>query len=105
MLARMRGRILLQDLNSHSYLGKDGAWTKTCQQARVFEHTYIALLEGLDQEDKHTQVVWCFRDPSSNLYMAVRPGDNGKLYPCEACPLAKADNPRQPTATRAAAHV
>ncbi len=88
MVYNMRGRIILQDLDTHSYLNQDGAWSSSCQQARIFDHTYMALLEGLDHEDKHTQVVWCFRDPGANLYMAVRPADKAKIYPCEACPLA-----------------
>lgn len=84
----MRGRIILQDVATQFYLAADSSWVKGCQQARVFEHTYLALLEGLDHHEKTTQVVWCFKNRDMNMYLAVRPGDSNCVQPCVFCPLA-----------------
>lgn len=83
----MKGRVILQDIVSHQYLAPDGGWAASCQQARTFEHTYLALLDGLEHRDKHTQVVWCFQNPSENMYMPVRPQDSGLVLPCQSCPF------------------
>ena len=83
----MRGRILLQRLDTRRYLGTAGEWADSCQKARIFEHTYQALLEGLEHPES-TQEVWCFRNPTRNLYTAVRPEDDPGVLPCEACSLA-----------------
>src|SRR6516162_9747571 len=83
----MRGRILLQDLETHRYFAGEGMWAAGCQQAKVFEHTWMALQEGLNHADRTTQVVWCFGDPSENMYMLVRPYDGAVVYPCGTCPL------------------
>lgn len=85
----MSGRVILQDLLNHRYLGSGGSWVTSCQNAIVFEHTYQAALEGLHHPE-HTQVVWCFRNPSQNLYMAVRPDEERAVSPCDTCPLADA---------------
>ena len=83
----MSGRIILQDMRTHCYLGDDGAWETSCQQARLFDRAYLAVLEGLKHPEQ-MQVVWCFQNPSQNLYMPVRPGDEHLVFPCEACALA-----------------
>ena len=87
MLVPMSGRVILQDLRTHSYLGDDGTWVSSCQHARLFDHTYVALLEGLKHAEQ-MQVVWCFQNPSQNLYMPVRPGDEHLVFPWKTCPLA-----------------
>lgn len=84
----MNGRIILQDLLNHTYLSLEETWVESCQQARVFEHTYQALLEGLQHTDRHSQVVWCFQNPSENMYVLVRPENKDRIFPCENCPLA-----------------
>ena len=83
----MKGRIILQDLSSHQYLGSDGFWTPSCQEAKQFERTYQALQQGLDYTDKRTQVVWCFQDPTQNLYMLVDPNQTASVFPCLTCGL------------------
>ncbi len=82
------GRIILQDLASHCYLTSDRSWVKSCQEAKEFDHVFQALVEAVRQPDKHPQVVWCFRNPSLNLYFAVSPGDKEHLFPCKTCPIA-----------------
>src|SRR3974377_2290274 len=93
----MRGRILLQDLLSHYYLAPKGTWTSNCQDARVFEHTYMALQEGLNLRDRPSQVVWCFRNPSSSMYLPVRSLDADKISPCASVFLSASNRkPRVP---------
>ena len=87
MLALVKGRIILQDLGTHQYLGKDGLWTASCQEAKLFEQAYQALQEGLDRTGKRTQVVWCFQDPTENLYMLVDPNQDDSVHPCISCGL------------------
>ena len=83
----MSRRIYLQDLESHYYLSEDNTWVKTCQQARVFPHTYLALLEGLQHKERRTQVLWCLGGPKLNVYVLVRPRDDDHTQACESCPL------------------
>ncbi len=83
----MSGRVIIQDTKTRCYLGQGCSWVQSCQEARVFEHTYTALLEGLEHRDKTLQVVWCFQHPEQNLYVAVRPGDEAHIQPCTACKL------------------
>src|SRR5215471_3863546 len=64
----MRGRILLQDLRTLRYFAGEGMWATGCQQAKGFEYTWMALQEGLNHANRTTQVVWCFGDPSANMY-------------------------------------
>src|SRR5262245_48604709 len=59
----MSRRVFLQDLDSHYFLSEDNTWVKTCQQARVFPHTYLGLLEGLQHTERRTQVLWCLTSP------------------------------------------
>ena len=86
----MNRRIIMQEPTTRLYLAPDGSWTNNCQQARTFEHTYLALLEGMNHCEKTLQVVWCFRDPSLNMYLSVRPGEEALTCPCIECPLAQA---------------
>ena len=83
-------RIIMQEVNTCLYLAPDGSWTANCQDAKTYERTYQALLEGIGYSDRVLQVVWCFRNPSINLYMNVRPGQEGLTHPCLQCPLAEA---------------
>ena len=85
----MSGRVILQDLSTHRYLTPDDCWAESCQQAKVFEHTYQALLRGLDFHARPIQVVWCFRNPAENMYIAVQPDDSDKIRACVFCPLAR----------------
>ena len=80
----------MQEVITRRYLAADGSWTESCQGAKTFEHTYLALLEGISHPEKTIQVVWCFRNPSLNMYLAVRPGDEALTCPCLECPLAEA---------------
>lgn len=80
----------MQEPVSRLYLGRDGSWTRDCQQARTFDHTYLALLEGMNYSDKALQIVWCFRDPALNMYLSVRPGQEAPTCACVECPLAQA---------------
>ncbi len=82
-----RGRVILQDLQTHSYLSSDNSWVGSCQRARVFEHTYLALLEGLGYPQKALQVVWCFQNPARNMYVAVKAEDTDRIHGCSQCPL------------------
>lgn len=84
-----KGRVILQDLETHSYLAGDSSWASSCQQAKVFEHTYVALLEGLNYHPKALQVVWCFRNPSMNMYLPVNPADGARVVACDFCPLTQ----------------
>ena len=86
----MDRRVIIQESSRRLYLGADNTWTSDCQQAKTFEHTYLALLEGLNHPSKSLQVVWCFRDPALNMYLSVRPGDETPPCQCVQCPLAKA---------------
>jgi hypothetical protein len=86
----MEGRVILQDLTTHSYLAKDNSWAESCQRARVFEHTYEAVLEGLEHREKVLQVVWCFQNPAKNMYLPVKAEDSDRIYECVSCPLAHA---------------
>ncbi|HTL55218.1 MAG TPA: hypothetical protein VL361_06035 [Candidatus Limnocylindrales bacterium] len=86
----MSRRIIMQEVNTCLYLAPNGSWTANCQAAKTYEHTYQALLEGMRYGDKVLQVVWCFRNPSMNLYMNVRPGLEGLTHACLECPLAQA---------------
>jgi hypothetical protein len=83
----MNGRIILQDLLNHLYLGIDNSWVKSCQQARVFKHTYLALLEALHHPDRASQVVWCFQKPDLNFYIAAKSEDTVRIHRCVSCPL------------------
>jgi hypothetical protein len=83
----MKGRVILQDLVSHNYLAAGDTWVASCQKARTFEHTYLALLEGLEHREK-TQVVWCFQNLRENMYVVVRSYTDDHIYPCVTCPLA-----------------
>jgi hypothetical protein len=74
----MSDRILLQDLESHEYLGANGEWVEGCDVAQVFEHTWMALQEGLNHKGRATQVVWCFGNPALSMYMLVRPMKKGR---------------------------
>jgi hypothetical protein len=89
----MSGRVIVQDTATRRYLGPESSWVESCQQARVFEHTYLALLEGLQHRDKILQVVWCFQNPVENLYIAVRPEHQGRIRPCEICKLGPGPRP------------
>lgn len=93
ILLDMSGRIILQDLSTHRYLAPDNSWAESCQQAKVFEHTYQALLTGLSFHAGPMQVVWCFRNPAANMYIAVHPSDGDRIRACVSCPLA--GRPRQ----------
>src|SRR5690349_1177009 len=84
----MRGRIILQALVTCHYLTPSGAWVAGCRKARRFEHTYLALLEGLDHRDRATQVVWCFSNPSLSLLMPVHASDDHRVFACATCPAA-----------------
>jgi hypothetical protein len=86
----MNRRVIIQESSSHVYLAADGSWTSDCQQARTFEHTYLALLEGMNHPGKSLQVVWCFRNPAMNMYLPVHPGDDATTCHCIECPLAQA---------------
>lgn len=86
----MSGRVIIQDTKTRCYLGQGSSWVESCQEARTFEHTYTALLEGLGHRDKTLQVVWCFQHPEQNFYVAVRPGDEAHIRPCATCKLAAA---------------
>ena len=86
----MSRRIILQEVNTCLYLATNGSWTANCQEAKKYDHTYQALLEGMTHSDKVLQVVWCFRNPSMNLYMNVRPGQELLTHPCLQCPLSEA---------------
>lgn len=86
----MSRRVIMQEVETRLYLAADGSWTHNCQQARTFEHTYLALLEGLRYSAKNLQVVWCFRNPSLNMYLPVRPEGEATLCHCVSCPLAQA---------------
>ena len=85
----MRGRVLLQDVRSGRYFGEKGEWTLNCQQSKLFEHTYQAMLEGLEHSGV-LQVVWCFRNPSRNFYVLVREDEHFDVLPCVRCPLSAA---------------
>jgi len=74
----MRGRVILQEIESGFYLDASSRWVAGCQEARVFEHTWMALPEGLSHKEKALQVVWCFRAPTQNLYYPVREGAPGR---------------------------
>jgi hypothetical protein len=89
ILAAMKGRIILQDLFNRSFLSTDGTWVSSCDQPRVFEHTYIALLEALKYPDKRTQILWCFENPTQNIYLLVRPDASSRILQCETCPVAE----------------
>ena len=91
----MGGRIILQDLGNRLYLGSDGAWANSCQAAKLFEHTYLALLEGLNHAGKHLQVVRCFQNPGANMYMPVHPVEELNLVCCEKCPFFDSSRPDQ----------
>ena len=83
----MNGRVILQDTTTGLYLAADGSWVKSCQQAKVFEHTWGAFLQGLEHADKRMQVVWCFKDPDLNMYAPVKA--EGDIRPCTSCPMAR----------------
>lgn len=92
MSPNMNGRIILQELSTHHYLAADDSWAESCQQAKVFEHTYQALLKGLSFHTGPMQVVWCFRNPAVNMYIAVHPSDSGRIRGCVSCPLTGQPN-------------
>jgi hypothetical protein len=83
----MSGRVIIQDVQTRLYLGKNCSWVESCQQAKLFEHAYSAILEGLDFQDRTVQVVWCFQNPQINMYMPARAGDEGRIVPCVTCPM------------------
>ena len=86
----MKRRIIIQEPTTRLYLAPDGTWTNNCQKARTFEHTYLALLEGINYSERALQVVWCFRNPALNMYLSVRPEDDALTCACAECPLAQA---------------
>ena len=90
-----RGRVILQDLHTHCYLSSDNSWVGSCQRARVFEHTYLALLEGLGHPQKALQVVWCFQNPARNMYVSVKPEDSARIYACSHCPLSGSSSDKE----------
>ena len=81
----MSGRVIVQDVDTRLYLDENSSWVESCQQARTFEHTYSALLEGLEHHNKTLQIVWCFQNPELNMYLAVRPGEGERIRPCTIC--------------------
>jgi hypothetical protein len=83
----VNGRIILQDISTRLYMDNDHSWTRNCQEAKSFEQTYHALLEGLSHKEKRLQVVWCFQNPTLNMYVAVHPEDNDRIHACVSCPL------------------
>ena len=84
----MKRRVILQDLRSGRYLSEDDRWVEDCQRAKAFEHTYLALREGISRLDVDcTQLVFCFEDPSRNLYFRIR-GSRPTLA-CNKCPLMR----------------
>ena len=93
----MRGRILLQDMVSRCYLAMDNSWVASCQSAKSFDHTWTALFQGLQYRDKRLQVVWCFRNPASSFYAAVRLSDNGVIGRCGWCPFEASSQPPHQT--------
>lgn len=95
----MRGKVLLQDLVSRCYLAIDNSWVESCQSAKVFDHTWAALFQGLKYRDKRLQVVWCFRNPASSFYAPVSVGGDGLMGQCGRCPF---DICRQTELTRLA---
>jgi len=96
----MNGRIFLQDLFNRSFLSADGSWVASCEQAKVFEHTYTALFEGLKHADKRTQIVWCHDNRNLNVYLLVRPDDSSRIQPCETCPLENGKGKERDTGLR-----
>lgn len=86
----MSRRIIMQEVDTRLYLAPDGSWTHDCQEAKTFDHTYLALLEGLGYSAKKLQVVWCFRNPSLNMYLPVRSETEAVVCQCVGCPLAQA---------------
>jgi hypothetical protein len=79
---------MVQDLASRFYLGGDSSWVENCQAAREFEHTHLALLQGLHHAEKALQVVWCFQNPTLNLYIPVDPAQQDQVRPYGFCPLS-----------------
>jgi hypothetical protein len=79
---------MVQDLTSRFFLGRDSSWVESCQSAREFEHTHLALLQGVQHAEKALQVVWCFQNPSLNLYISIDPGQQDQVRPCGFCPLS-----------------
>jgi hypothetical protein len=49
-------------------------------------------LKGLSFRTGPLQVVWCFRNPAENMYMAVHPQDSDRIRPCVSCPMANRPN-------------
>lgn len=47
----------------------------------------MAMLEGLKHGGRMLQVVWCFRNPSVNLYAPVKVGE--EIRACVECPLVE----------------
>jgi len=86
----MNRRVIIQDSSGRMFLAADGSWTNDCQHARTFEHTYLALLEGLNYPGKLLQIVWCFRNPAQNMYLSVHPGEESLVCRCIECPVAQA---------------
>jgi len=79
-------RIVLQDLASRRYLSADGTWVSSCLEAMTFEHTCMAVLEGVKHRETRCQIVWCFEPPSTSLYLSVFGEDLSRVRACENCP-------------------
>src|SRR5947207_8508795 len=82
-------RIVLQDLASGCYLSPDRSWVSGCLEAMTFEHTSLAVLEGVKHSERRSQIVWCFEHPSTSLYISVYAQVNGRVRACENCPGLK----------------
>ena len=79
--------IILQSFASGRYLGPNHTWVTSCQEARRFDHTYMAALEGLKHSER-CQIVWCMGNPKMSIFVSVRAEDSSAVFPCKACPLA-----------------
>ncbi len=77
---------LLQELGRGKFFAEDGTWVADCRDAREFEHTHLALLQGIAFRDRKTQVVLCLGCPQASMYIACHPEDSGEVTPCEICP-------------------
>jgi hypothetical protein len=74
LIGDMRGTIVLQDMKSARYLAADGDWVTNPGEARQFEHTWAALLEGLAHRGKQLQVLWSLPGPAEHIRIPVGPG-------------------------------
>ena len=85
----MRWRILLQEIVTRSYLAPGGLWVKSCNQAKEFERTDLAILEAGNHSQKILQLVWCFYDPQLTMCMTVKSADELLTSRCISCPRAR----------------